>query len=111
MPDGDGHSLTLAGRRPRVGVAGEILARSLKTARFALSSALQEVTTHDGPAPESKPPEISIRRESDVLTPRRQLQRATPSASAQAPSGHPVVLAEEGGPDTKNSFQLMADKP
>jgi len=50
MPDGDGHSLTFADGRPRV-VAGEILVRSLKTERFALRSALQEVTTHDGPAP------------------------------------------------------------
>ena len=61
MPDGDGHSLTFADGRPRVDVAGEILARSLKTERFALRSALQEVTTHDGPAPVSRPPEISIR--------------------------------------------------
>jgi hypothetical protein len=60
VPDGDRHSLTFADGRPRV-VAGEILVRALKTERFALRSALQEVTTHDGPAPVSRPPEISIR--------------------------------------------------
>ena len=57
MPDGDGHSLTFADGRPGVDVAGEILVRSLKTERSALRSALQEITTHDGSVPESKPPE------------------------------------------------------
>jgi CheY-like chemotaxis protein len=46
MPDGDRHSLTFADGRPRVDVAGEILVRAVKTERFALRSALQEVTTH-----------------------------------------------------------------
>ena len=46
VPDGDRHSLTFADGRPRVDVAGEILVRAVKTERFALRSALQEVTTH-----------------------------------------------------------------
>ncbi len=61
VPDGDGHSLTCADGRPRVDVAGEILVGSLKSERSALRCALQEVTTHDGPVPEPRAPEISFR--------------------------------------------------